>query len=426
MNTATYLMNTSPVRIFRTHLRAGHLFPANLPRHVTALTLSVTLLLAISLARVAPAAQMIKTIPEIQKLTDPDGGSDGNFGLVVALSGNLAIVGNPQDPIKGFDSGSASIFAFDGTSWNLQAKLTANGEVAFDSFGSAVAISGNMALIGAPLDSTLASLAGAVYVFTFDGTTWTQQAKLFASDPATSALFGGALAVSGDTALIGAYFSGNGSAYVFKFDGTAWSEQAKLTAADGGTSDFFGSSVALSENRALVGAYSNGLGGAAYVFSFDGTTWSQEAKLTGLDTREDDQFGYAVALSGDLALIGAPNRDQGRGAAYVFAYDGTSWSQQTKFRITGAMKFEYFGSSVALTPTTSLVGARNVTAPGKIYQYSLRRNVWTLRAQFIPTDSANGDRLGVSLALSGNSVLGGADDDFNSGSGSAYIFKLGR
>ena len=165
---------------------------------MTALTLSVTLLLAISLARVAPAAQMIKTIPEIQKLTDPDGGSDGNFGLVVALSGNLAIVGNPQDPIKGFDSGSASIFAFDGTSWNLQAKLTANGEVAFDSFGSAVAISGNMALIGAPLDSTLASLAGAVYVFTFDGTTWTQQAKLFASDPSRKPPFWwGPIALSG-------------------------------------------------------------------------------------------------------------------------------------------------------------------------------------------------------------------------------------
>jgi hypothetical protein len=386
--------------------------------------LGVTLLLTLSTAHVAPAAHMIKTIFETQKLTDPDGGSDGDFGAAVAISGNLAIVGNPFDPVKGFESGSASIFAFDGTSWNLQAKLTASDEVANVVFGSAVAISGNMALVGAPHDSTLASLGGAVYVFTFDGTAWTQQAKLFASDTELDTIFGLSISLSGDTALIG---SAAETVYVFTFDGTSWSEQAKLTASDGADDDNFGTSVSLSENRALVGATSNGLGGAAYIFSSDGTSWSEEAKLTGLDTREGDNFGSSVSLSGDLALIGAPDRDQSRGAAYIFAFDGATWSQQTRLKISGAMKYDNFGSSVALSDTVAIVGAQKFMDPGTVYEFSLRRNIWTLRAQLLASDAVNGNYLGVSVALSGNTVLAGADDTFNSTeSGAAYIFSLGR
>ncbi len=224
---------------------------------------------------VAPAAQAaLKTIYETQKFTDPDGVSYDNFGGAVAISGDLAIVGAQYDDDKGNNSGSAYIYAFDGTSWNLQTKLTASDAIPELRFGTSVAIAGNMALIGAPWDSTLGSLTGTVYVYTFDGTTWTQQAKLFPSDPVPSSLFGESVALSGDTALVGAFLGGPGSAYVFKFDGTAWSEQAKLTAADGASGDYFGLSVSLSGNRALIGAYEAGIGGAAYVFSSDGTTWS--------------------------------------------------------------------------------------------------------------------------------------------------------
>jgi hypothetical protein len=386
--------------------------------------LVVTLLLTLLAGSVVPAAQAaLKIIYETQKLTDPDGGSDGSFGSSVSISGNSAIVGNRFDPIKGFFSGSASIFAFDGTSWNLQAKLTASDEVANQVFGSAVAISGNMAFVGSPSDSTLASLGGAVYVFTFDGTTWTQQAKLFASDTEQYTSFGASIALSGNTALIG---SGAEAVYVFTFDGTSWSEQAKLTASDGGD-DGFGTSVSLSENRALVGAPFNGLGGAAYIFSFNGTSWSEDAKLTGLDTRQDDNFGSSVSLSGDLALIGAPDRDQSRGAAYIFAFDGMTWSQQTKLKLTGGQKYDNFGDSVALSGTVAIVGAHQFLDPGAVYEFSLRRNIWTLRAQLLASGNGEGNYLGVSVALSGTTVLAGADDTFNATeSGAAYIFSLGR
>lgn len=394
----------------------------------TAVTFSLSLLLGISTGVVAPAAQAaLKTVYETQKLTDPDGASYGSFGRAVSIADNVAIVGNPTDPIKGFFSGSASIFAFDGASWNLQAKLTGSDEASAIQFGLAVAISGNTALVGAPFDSTLGLDAGAVYVFTFDGAVWTQQAKLYAPDPTPSSLFGISIALSGNTAVIGSFLSQPGAAYVFTFNGTGWSEQAKLTAADGVSNDYFGWSVALSGNRALVGAYNTALGGAAYIFSSIGTTWSQDAKLTGLDTKAGDQFGYSVSLSSDLALVGAPDRDNFRGAAYIFAFDGATWSQQTKLKITGGMKYDGFGSSVALSNTVAVVGAQKFSDPGTLYEFTLRRNIWTLRAQFLASDGVGGNYLGVSVALSGNTILAGADDTFNSTEfGAAYIFKLGH
>jgi len=370
----------------------------------------------------------VKIINETEKLTAFDGEAGDSFGHAVSFSGNLAIVGAFVDDDKGVFSGSAYIYAFDGTTWNFQAKLTGLEEVADDQFGYAVAVSGNMALVGAPFDSTLGLASGAVYVFTFDGTFWTQRAKLFGSDIAGDlSNFGVSIALSGEAAVIGASgFHDPGAAYVFSFNGTTWSEQARLTASDGSNLNDFASSVSLSGNRVLVGAFQNGLGGAAYVFSFDGTSWSQEAKLTASDTAEDDQFGWSVSLSGDLALIGAPN-SHNKGQAYIFAFDGTTWSQQTRLKDPGGKRYDAFGSSVALSDMVALVGARQFADPGTVYVYSMRRNSWTLRAQLLASGGVDGETLGVSVALSGNTVLAGADDShYSPGAGQAYIFSLGR
>ena len=393
------------------------------------LTLSLSLLLAISTARVAPAAPTVKTITETQKLTDSDGEATYGFGESVSISGDLAIVGFPDDTILGFSSGSASIFAFDGANWNFQAKLTGSDEVAFDSFGASVAITENMALIGAPGDDTLSSDRGAVYVFVFDGTNWTEQAKLyFAGGAKAGSRFGGHIALSGNTAAISASgYDDIGAVFIFTFDGTAWTEQARITPSDGTVGDVFGSGVAISGDRVLIADYfKDSYTGTAYIFGFDGTTWTQEAELRGLDTRLGDRFGSSVALSGDLALIGAPNKNTCRGAAYIFAFDGTSWSQQTKLKVSGAQVYDEFGSSVALSDTVAIVGAKQFLDSGKIYQYSLRRGVWKLRAELVASDSVGGNSLGTSVALSGNTVLGGADMSFTNEPGAAYVFKIGR
>ena len=389
--------------------------------------LAITLSTTIALASAGLAAPMVKLINETQKLTEATPDSNDDFGNSVAISGNLAIVGNETDTDNGA-SGSASIFAFDGTKWNLQTKLTVpdspNGQ-----FGLAVAISGNTAFVGAPFDSTLGLDTGAVYVFTFNGSTWTQQQKLFYTGEGStgSSLFGVSIAFSGTTAVIGAQGYSDPAAYVFTSNGTTWTQTAKLKGSDTVNGDDFGSTVSLSGNRILVGAYNQGIAGAAYVFNFNGTTWSQQAELTPLDGADGDNFGWTVSISGDSAFVGAPNKNAGRGAVYVYAFDGTSWNQQATLKKAGAKQYELFGYSVAISGTTALIGAEVFIQPGAVYEYTLRRNTWTLGAELLATDGVKGDALGIVVAISGTTVLTGAPDTYNaSGNGQAYIFSLAR
>ena len=218
---------------------------------------------------------------------------------------------------------------------------------------------------------------GAAYIFVQSGGAWSQQAELTAGDGVSGDSFGYAVALSGDgaTALIGAYgrHSTTGAAYVFVRGGSVWSQQAELTAGDGTTSDNFGRAVALSGDgsTALVGAYFKDRGaGAAYAFVRSGSVWSQQQELTGADTASGDFFGRAVALSsdGNTALVGAYGRSSGAGAAYTFTRSGVSWSQQQELSASDAASGDHFGFAVTLSGdgSTALVGAYNrAGAPGR-------------------------------------------------------------
>src|SRR5262249_11932887 len=161
-------------------------------------------------------------------------------------------------------------------------------------------------IVGAYVDDVGAnSDQGSAYVFTRSGSTWTQQQKLTANDGAANDQFGSAVAVSGDTVAVGAYEddvggqADAGSAYVFVGSGTTWTQQAKLTANDGGGSNQFGSAVAVSGDTVAVGANQDTVGGqvvsgSAYVFVRNGTTWTQQQKLTASDAASTDIFGSAV------------------------------------------------------------------------------------------------------------------------------------
>src|SRR5207247_1017653 len=150
---------------------------------------------------------------------------------------------------------------------------------------------------------------GAAYVFTRTGTIWTQQAKLTASDASNGDDFGFAVALSGDTAVVGASTSNSsqGAAYVFTRAGTPWTQEAKLTAADAANGDIFGISAALVDDTAVIGAFAkNSDQGAVYVFTRAGTTWTQEAKLAAADPEDGAEFGTSLAVEGDMAVVGAP------------------------------------------------------------------------------------------------------------------------
>jgi hypothetical protein len=304
-----------------------------------------------------------------QQLTASDGAANDYFGSSVALSGDTALVGASYDAVG---QGSAYVFTRTGTTWSQQQKLTASDGAADDYFGT-VALSGDTALVGAPHDDVGANgNQGSAYVFTRSDTTWSQKQKLTASDGAAENYFGYSVGLSGDTALVGAYGDDvgakglQGSAYVFTRTGTTWSQQGQLTASDGAAQDWFGYSVALSGDTALVGAFYDDVGananqGSAYVFTRSETTWSQQAQLTASDGAAWDFFGYSVALSGDTALVGAyydwVGANHNQGSAYVFTRTDTTWSQQLQLIASDGATYDYFGTSVALEGDTALVGA---------------------------------------------------------------------
>jgi hypothetical protein len=209
------------------------------------------------------------------KLLASDGATYDYFGYSVAIDGNTALVGADGDDDHGYDSGSAYIFRFNGSNWVQEAKLLASDGAAYDYFGISVAIDGNSALVGAHYDDDKGYDSGSAYIFRFNGSSWVQEAKLLASDGAAYDYFGHSVAIDGNTALVGAdgdddKGSNSGSAYIFRFNGSTWVEKTKLLALDGAAWDEFGYSVAIDGSTALVGAYGdddNGsLSGSTYVF----------------------------------------------------------------------------------------------------------------------------------------------------------------
>jgi len=274
------------------------------------------------------------------KLTAGDGAPGNNFGYSASLSadGATALIGAEGDDDNGSKSGSAYVFTHSGGDWSQQAKVIAGDGAPGDNFGTSVSLSadGATALIGAEGDDDNGTAAGSAYLFTYSGGEWSQQAKLFgANSGATSPLFGDSvfLSADGSTALIGSYWdddlgTNSGSAYIFTHNGATWSQQAKLIASDGAANDYFGHGIFLSADgsTALIGAYGdddNGSkSGSAYVFTYSGGIWTQQAKLTAGDGAENDNFGNSVALSADgsTALIGAygdDDRGLDSGSAYM-------------------------------------------------------------------------------------------------------------
>jgi hypothetical protein len=293
------------------------------------------------------------------QLMASDGFAGDLFGGSFDLWHDRAIVGAPGDDDHGPGSGSAYVFHFDGASWHEVAKLTAPDGQVTDRFGSAVAIQGDRAVVGAPDDDDPFTDMGSAYVFEFDGATWAQTAKIQAADGEPSDHLASALDLSRDLILLGAYYDddggpGSGSAYVFRKVGTQWLQDGKLLASDGAAYDAFGTSVALRSDRALVGAYGNDAvaldAGSAYVFERTDSGWIETQQLVAADGRGEEWFGLNVALSPDGALVGARNDgDLGwrAGSAYLFRPSGWSWVQVAELHASDAAAGDGFGRVVA-------------------------------------------------------------------------------
>jgi hypothetical protein len=427
------------------------------------------------------------------------------FGEAVAVSGDTVVVGSPREDsgstgVNGpegnhgvGDSGAAYVLVRSGGAWSQQAYLKASNTTAEDSFGEAVAISGDTIVVGAPEEDSDATgvngdqsnddahLAGAAYVFVRDGTTWSQQAYLKASNTELLEAFGRAVAISGDTIVVGAPEEDSdatgvdgdqasnaatlaGAAYVFRRSGTTWTQEAYLKASNTGDRDLFGFAVAIDGDTIVVGAQledsaATGVGGdgtddsadsagAAYVFTRSGTTWSQQAYLKASNTGAGDVFGEAVAVCGDTVVVGANLEDsaatsidgdgsddgaQSAGAAYVFRRDAGVWSQVAYLKAWNAAPSVRFGGSVAVSGNAVLVGASEEHSPARglngsqVLPYAFRSGAgylfvesgsgWVHDTWLKASNADAGDAFGTAVGVSGDTLIVGAPGESSDASG---------
>jgi hypothetical protein len=303
-----------------------------------------------------------------QKLTASDAAHGDLFGLSVSVSGDTVVVGAPYDDGgAGVRCGSAYVFRFKGSAWVQEQKLTASDAAQEDLFGSSVSVSGDAAVVGAHVADCGAGFdCGSAYVYRFNGSTWIEEQKLTAPDAAALDFFGGSVSVSGDVAVVGASHDdcaggfNCGSAYVYRFIGSTWVQEQKLTASDAVADDNFGISVSISGDTVLVGAPPDFCGagdfcGSAYVYRFNGSTWEEQAKLIASPAAPNDQFGQSVSVSGEVAVVGAAT-DACCGSAYIYRFNGSTWTQQAKLTASDAAASDNFGVSVSVSGDVAVVG----------------------------------------------------------------------
>ena len=386
---------------------------------------------------------------EIQKLLEPGGGYQDRFGIDMRLDKEKLFIGAPfHDGLNEVDAGSIIIFHREGSEWIEHAILSALDGLEGDVFGLSVDTDSNIVIVGAPdVDGEPpVQRLGAAYIFRFDTgkSLWTQEAKLGAPDAAHADLLGRSVGISGNVAVAGAHGDddngqSSGSAYVFTYDGSKWSEPIKLLASDGVEGDIFGFSVAIDGDVIIVGAQARSdldfFTGATYIYRFDPKTqtWVEEAKLVPSDTAWLDWFGRSVSVYGDDVLIGAPQEFAGRpGKAYIFHYDGANWIETAKFTDPDGGINDLFGHKVDLADGVAIIGAPEHDASGidsgaaYIYKLDPETEQWNFHAKLTASDANEGEQFGFGVAVGQNTLAMGAifDDDLGENSGSAYVFDL--
>lgn len=370
------------------------------------------------------------------KIKASDLSPNDQLGSSVSISGQYALVGTRRG---NGGTGSAYIFERRNDGWHEQAKLLASDGREGDEFGMSVALSGEVALVGARSHNS----RGAVYVFKKEGGVWNEITKIEMPDGGENAWFGAAVALDGEHILVGAPKENivglaSGAAYIFELDGRM---VAKLTASDAAEFDQFGQSVAISDDFALVGAsfhdHDGGQdAGAAYVFKRVGQTWQQQPPLTANDGAKSDRFGFSVTISGEVAAVGAPFDDSfgvggnNAGAVYIFEREQEGWRQHDKLLASDADSDDEFGTSMRLSENTLLVGAQfdkdNGTNSGSATLFIRKDTTWTELAKLLASRGEAGDRFGFSVSLDGNLAMVGTpfDDEVADRAGAAYIYDF--
>ncbi len=399
-------------------------------------------MLAVMLILSAVSGVSLAQWGEQAKFTAPDAAAGDRYGQSVGISGNASVVGATGDDDNGSDSGAAYVLRYGGSDWSEEQKLTASDAAAEDRYGQSVEISGNAAVLGATGDDDNGSDAGAAYILRYGGSDWSEEQKLTASDAAAGDRYGQSVEISGNAAVVGATGdddngSDAGAAYILRYGGSDWIEEQKLTASNGVAGNEFGFSSGICGDVAVIGRGYGSDAGSAYVFRFNGLTWMEEQELLASDGATSDQFGLAVATSGDTIIVGAPyDADNGSrtGAAYIFRYNGSTWVEEQKLTASDGEAWDEFGLSVDISGETAIVGAwgdwgdgvGNNTGAAYVFRYN--GSSWVEEAKLMASDGAAEDELGVydAVAISGDIAMAGAHghDGAGNNAGAVYVFEF--
>ncbi len=410
-------------------------------------------------------------------VTPPDSPPSAQFGKTLAMDDQHLLVGAPQDSSIAHQNlrGSAYMFALDTSAghYKFQQKLIAGLDgAANDTFGSSVALNGNIAVIGIPGRS---SSQGAVNSFRFDGSVWVPQPTLAASGGAMNDAFGSSVAVGTGTLAVGARFTNTNAGSLYTFNGgpcaggtpCLWTPTIIGGSLANETGDRLGSSSALAGDTLLVGAPQYDLPAPGYVLplSFDGHRWNAQQRIAPLGA-DKVAFGEAVAISGNRAIVAADSRailfersadgswapqatfaqngcpavaidgdtvviglanttvtSIGRGIASVYIKSGSGWAKQQDLSYPLGRPVDLFGCGVAISGNTIVVGApgRNFDT-GAAYVFARSGSTWSMKAQISASDGLSSDAFGGSVASTGDLILIGAPDHGSDAAGAVYLF----
>ena len=373
------------------------------------------------------------SIGDPDKIVPSDGQSMDWFGGSLAIDGDRLVVGSQWHHGGGIGRGAAYVYKKNSTQWALQDILTASDAQSAGNFGNAVAIQGSTIVVGDyqhSLVSPSGSIrsAGAAYVFQETAVGWTETAKLVASDAAVDNQFGNAVAVHGNTAIVG----GGSAAYVFESIEGTWHQQEKLlpSFADGfGLGGGFGNNIALESGFALVAASSQDAGstnsGAVFAFTKKAAGWEETDILLPSSPLFRGSFGASIDVSGNTAIIGRPHGVPSTplhpGAAYIFERNGDEWVQTALLQASDKVSGDFFGSEVAISGDFAAVAKL-----GTVYVFHRSNGVWAEIDKLTSGFPSDSDQFGVALAFDQQHLAVGArlDDQIGSDVGAAYIFTV--
>jgi hypothetical protein len=353
------------------------------------------------------------------------------YGRSVAIDGDLVAVGAGGDGAVG----AVYLYKRQGMTNVLVAKLVSPDATIGETpeFGRTVAIKGNMVIVGARFARADAvERAGAVYVFGKHGDSWQFEEKIISPAPETEDNFGRALAIQGDSLVVTARKTSaeEGAAYVFVYTDGRWIHQATLVASDPTAGAYFGQSVDIQGDMMAISARNanpNSAGGF-YLFRKSGDGWLEIAKVTPSDGKLEDQYGFAIVMSGDTIAVGSRRADvngvKDTGAAYVYSLKGDSVEFITKLTAKDKISGDQFGQSIAIAGDVIAVGAwKDDNRRGSIYLFRLMGDQWIETDKITASDGMAGDEFGYSLSAFGNRMVTGAHFA-DSGVGAAYVVSI--